>query len=128
MKEQLAEQINRTNEDLRVESYERNGALILFCHGAFSLVSHRQQDEAFARVRNAQQPYIVLDLREVGYIDSTGVGTLAMSLKHCMTSGKKLVLVGNDAVRQALRTATLDTIFVQYESLDAALAAIASGT
>lgn len=127
MKEQLAEKINRINEDLRVESYERDGALVLFCHGAFSLVSYRQQDEVFAQVRKASQKHIVMDLREVGHIDSTGVGTLAMSLKHCMAARKELALVGNDAVQQALRTATLDTIFVQYDSVDAALAALAAG-
>lgn len=127
MKENLADRINRLNEDLLIERYLRPGALVLFCRGAFSLVSHHQLDDLYAQVRACSEPHIVLDLREVGHVDSTGIGTLAMSLKYCMAQGKKLVLVPNDAVRQALVTATLDTIFAQYDSVDAALAGLASG-
>jgi len=123
----LADRIGRLNEDLQVERYPRPGALILFCRGALSLVSHRQLDELYEQIRAAAEPAVVLDLREVGHVDSTGIGTLAMSMKHCMAERKKLALVPNDAVRQALATASLDTIFAQYDSVDDALARLAAG-
>lgn len=124
---ELADRIGRLNEDLHVERYQRDGALVFFCRGAFSLVSHRQLDDLFEHLRNAPEQQFILDLREVGHIDSTGVGTLAMSLKHCMAESKRLVLVPNDAVRQALVTATLDTVFIQCDSVEAAQARLASG-
>ena len=127
MKEHLAEHIGRLNEDLQFECFPRPGALVCFCRGAFSLVSHRQLDQLHERIRGSAEPAVVLDLRGVGHVDSTGIGTLAMSMKHCMAQRKKLVLVPNDAVRRALVTASLDTLFTQYDSVDAALADLASG-
>ncbi len=124
---ELTERIGRLNEDLVVERYQRDGAVVFFCRGAFSLVSHRHLDELFESLRSAPEQEFILDLREVGHIDSTGVGTLAMSLKHCMAQKKRLVLVPNDAVRQALVTATLDTVFTQCDSVEAAQARLASG-
>lgn len=123
----LTEHINKLNEDLHFECYPREGSLVFYCRGAFALVSHRQLDELFAAIRDAQEKQIVIDMREVGHIDSTGVGTLAMCLKHAMAQKKRIILVINDAVRRALVTAALDTIFVQCDSVEAALERLASG-
>lgn len=123
----FTEHINRLNEDLEFERYPRDGSLVIYCRGAFALVSHTQLDELFAVVRDAADQRIVIDMREVGHIDSTGVGTLAMCLKHAMAQQKRIVLVPNDAVRRALVTSALDTIFVQCDSVEAALERLASG-
>lgn len=122
----LAEHINKLNEDLKFEGHRRDGALVVFCRGAFAIVSHRQLDDLFALVRDAGEKRVVIDMREVGHMDSTGVGTLAMCLKHAMAQQKNIVLVANDAVRQALATAALDTIFQQSDSVEAALASFPS--
>ncbi len=123
----LTDHINRLNADLQFERYGREGSVVVYCRGAFSLVSHRQLDELFALIRDAPEKQVVMDLREVGHIDSTGVGTLAMCLKHGMAQQKRIILVPNDAVRRALVTAALDTIFVLCDSVEAALARLASG-
>jgi anti-anti-sigma factor len=123
----FTEHINRLNEDLQFEQYPREGSLVFYCRGAFALVSHGQLDELFALIRDAAEKQIVIDMREVGHIDSTGVGTLAMCLKHAMAQQKQIILVTNDAVRRALVTAALDSIFVQCDSVEAALARLASG-
>jgi anti-anti-sigma factor len=81
----------------------------------------------FAVIRDAADKRIVIDMREVGHIDSTGVGTLAMCLKHAMAQQKRIILIPNDAVRRALVTSALDTIFVQCDSVEAALERLASG-
>ncbi len=123
----FAEHITRLNEDLQFERFPRQGSLVFYCRGAFALVSHGKLDELFASIRDAEEKQIVIDMREVGHIDSTGVGTLAMCLKHAMAQKKRIILVTNDAVRRALVTAALDTIFVQCDSVEAALARLASG-
>jgi len=123
----LTEHINRLNEDLQFERYPREGSAVFYCRGAFALVSHRQLDELFAAIRDAEEKQIAIDMREVGHIDSTGVGTLAMCLKHAMAQKKRIILVTNDAVRRALVTAALDTIFVQADSVEAALERLATG-
>jgi anti-anti-sigma factor len=122
MKEQLADRIGKLNEDLKLEKYVRDGVLVIYCQGAFSLVSHAQLDRLLGEVRGAKERRIVLDLRETGHIDSTGLGTLAMSLKHCMAAKRELALVPNDAVRRLLASSALDTVFSQFDSVDAALA------
>lgn len=123
----FTEHINRLNEDLQVERYPREGSLVFYCRGAFALVSHAHLDDLFAAIRDAHEKQVVIDMREVGHIDSTGVGTLAMCLKHAMAQKKRIILVPNDAVRRALVTAALDTIFVQCDSVEAALERLASG-
>jgi anti-anti-sigma factor len=123
----LSEHINKLNEDLQFERCPREGSLVFYCRGAFALVSHRQLDGLFAAIRDAEEKQIAIDMREVGYIDSVGVGTLAMCLKYAMAQKKSIILVTNDAVRRALVTAALDTIFIQCDSVEAALERLASG-
>lgn len=123
----LSEHIHRVNADLQFERYRREGGLVIHCRGAFALVSHRQLDALFAAIRDAGEKQIVIDLREVGHVDSVGVGTLAMCLKHALAQKKRILLVTNDAVRRALTTAALDTVFVQCDSVEAALERLASG-
>lgn len=122
----LSDHINRLNENLQIERTVRDGVQVFYCRGAFALVSHQRLDELFALVRDAAEKRVVIDLREVGYIDSTGVGTLAMCLKHAMLQKKRILLVSNDAVRQALAMAALDGMFPQCDSVEAALAKSAS--
>ena len=121
MRDKLGELIARQNLTLQYEKSQKGGALVITCHGAFSLVNHVPLDEMTEDARNTSASRIVLNLLDVSHMDSIGIGTLAMILKHVMNTGKDLVLVPNDTVRHTLKAASLETAFIQADSLEAAL-------
>ena len=69
-------------------------------------------------------PRLVVNLREVRYVDSSGIASLVEVLKEARKTEKRLLLVGlNDAIREVLRLTRLTTIFEIRETEEAALQA-----
>ena len=71
---------------------------------------------------------LIIDMANVPYIDSSGIGSLVRCLTAARKNGATVMLVGTPAaVRSALKTARLDTLFVlrdtQAEALALAVAA-----
>jgi anti-sigma B factor antagonist len=78
------------------------------------------RSEALPMVRN--QSVCVIDLGSVGFIDSSGLGSL-VSLLKAMRPGAQVRLANcSSTVGQLLRMTRLDRIFRMYETVDAALA------
>ena len=68
---------------------------------------------------------VVLDLRDVAFIDSSGLGAIVATMKH-MERGQKLDLAGlTPAVDKVFRLTRMDSIFDIYASADAALVSAA---
>lgn len=63
----------------RIDTAERDGALVLILHGELDIVTSPQLDEALARARDSGAARIVVDLRFLGFMDSTGLHVL---IKH----------------------------------------------
>ncbi len=121
MKNNVRELLVRQNQRLSVESEQHNTALVLRCRGSFSLVSHTNLDDLIGTIHTADARRIVLDLREVQHIDSTGLGTLATAFKETRARSVDLVVVPSHEVRNALTAVCLDKIFEMRDDLDAAL-------
>ena len=69
---------------------------------------------------------VVLDLGEVAFIDSSGLGAIVATMKH-MSKGQKLDLAGlTPAVDKVFRLTRMDSVFAIYPSVDAAMLAAAS--
>jgi len=69
---------------------------------------------------------VVLDLRDVAFIDSSGLGAIVATMKH-LSQGQKLDLAGlSPAVDKVFRLTRMDSIFAIYPSVDAALLSAAS--
>ena len=67
---------------------------------------------------------IVLDLNDVEFLDSTGLGVVVGIYHRLRTVGGSLVLVGaNERVRRVFHITKLTSIFTLYPTLDAALEA-----
>ncbi|GEM_PF-6872609 len=88
----------------------RGDVLVIACQGSFSLNNHQRLDALFRLIEADRAPKIVLDLYQVVYVDSVGIGTVAMIFKHALATVKKIVLVPNGFVRKALATASLDRV------------------
>ncbi len=69
-------------------------------------------------------PRLVVNLREVRYVDSSGIASLVEVLKEARNTGKRLVLFGlNKAVHDVLQLTRLNKIFEIRETEEEALQA-----
>jgi anti-sigma B factor antagonist len=74
-------------------------------------------------LRELHIPRVVLNLKAVRYIDSSGVASLVEGLKASRDVGARLVLFGlNTTVREVLQLSRLLKIFETYDSEDQAVA------
>lgn len=69
---------------------------------------------------------IILDLQQVQFVDSSGLGAIVASMKM-MGKGRTLALAGlNPTVEKVFRLTRMDSVFKLYPNLDDALEALAS--
>ena len=74
-------------------------------------------------LKELRMPRVVLNLKAVRYIDSSGVASLVEGLKASRDVGSRLVLFGlNTTVREVLQLSKLVKIFEIYENEEQALA------
>lgn len=65
---------------------------------------------------------LVIDLGEVGFVDSTGLGVLVSTLKHVREAGGRLdVVVSSPRVLKVLALTGLDVVIPLHGTLDEAL-------
>jgi len=66
---------------------------------------------------------VILDLRQVDFIDSSGLGAIVAAMKQ-LGAGRKLDLAGlTPTVESVFRLTRMDTVFSLFPTLDAALMA-----
>lgn len=74
-------------------------------------------------LRELRMPRVVLNLKAVHYIDSSGVASLVEALKASRDSGSRLILFGlNSAIREVLQLSKLLRIFEITDSEEQAVA------
>ncbi|MGH9792082.1 MAG: STAS domain-containing protein [Candidatus Acidiferrales bacterium] len=96
-------------------------AVVYRCKGAFSLANHAKLGELAEDVRRGDGAQVVLDLREVVYMDSVGVGTVAVMLKDTRARGRALAVVPTADIRTLLGASKLDGILPFAGSPEAAM-------
>ncbi|MCW2497104.1 STAS domain-containing protein [Jatrophihabitans sp.] len=71
---------------------------------------------------------VVVDLTEVGFLDSTGLGALVAARKVAEDSGAQLPLVcTRERILKLFTITGLDGVFTIHPSIDGAVAALATG-
>jgi anti-sigma B factor antagonist len=78
---------------LRVVVREGGDAIIVTVSGELDLASSPQLGEALARLRPAPGARLILDLRELGFIDVTGLRMLLGARDQARDRGTELALV-----------------------------------
>lgn len=108
--------------DLGIVVSEQAGTTIVAASGDLDLASApRLRDAAVTRLM-AGDKRLVIDLSELEFLDSTGLGTLVAILKRAKTLGADLRLViGRERVRKVFDLTALTTAFVIHDDLEAAL-------
>lgn len=74
-------------------------------------------------IKEKHTPKVLLNLKNVRYIDSSGIASLVEGLKASRDSGARLILYGlSSSVREVLELSRLQKIFEIYDSEEQALA------
>ena len=107
---------------LEVSKEVRGDILLVRFGGGFSLINHLLMARTIQEIKASPQKKVVLDLSDVRYIDSMGVGVIVSVLKHTRTNAIGLAIVTNDVVNQILGVTNLSEILQLFFSLDEALA------
>jgi len=88
-----------------VRAYRGEQAMVVECHGRLTL-EHAPQLRNKIRTLLLDEKHIVLDLKEVPFMDSSGLGALVTLYVSCRTRGCKLELVNVSAALRTLLGAT----------------------
>jgi anti-anti-sigma factor len=94
--------------ELTSEQDER-GAVRVVLTGELDISSAAQLDEELAKLEPPAPPVIVLDLRSLEFLDSTGLRTIVAADARAREQGRRLVIVrGPDAVHRVFSVTRLD--------------------
>ena len=78
---------------LSIETRTQPSGVLLELHGELDMASVSQLERAIAGAEREQPQAIVLDLRELDFIDSTGLRTLISEHDRVCRTGRKFALV-----------------------------------
>ena len=114
--------------NLKIEKRVVDGIAIMTCHGRvmFGEEATALRDSLKEALRKT--PRIVLNLSDVAYIDSGGLGTLVGVYSSARAAGADIKLTGlGQRLRDVLQITKLATVFQVFDSEQEALAALGHG-
>lgn len=92
--------------EFRLEVRQEPGATVIAVSGELDLASSPVLHEEVTRLLSAAEPRIVLDLRQLDFMDSTGVSVLVRAHHAAQATGTELCLVQGRPQVQRLLTLT----------------------
>ena len=109
---------------MKYQTREEHDATVVVFEGDVDLQSSPDARKVLLEMVGKGQP-IMVDLSEVGYIDSSGVASLVESFQAARKSGQDLVLISvSDGAKRVLELARLDKVFTICDTLEDGIAAI----
>lgn len=69
-------------------------------------------------------PHIILDLSQIDFLDSSGLGALVQLVKQTQNNGGSFQVVTNPRVTQTVKLVRLEKFFSLQQTLDDALATV----
>jgi anti-sigma B factor antagonist len=104
------------------------GHQVLALAGEIDLYTSPEFKEELLRVAADGATYVVIDLTETTFIDSTGLGVILRGVERLGRSGGRLVVVCTDRnIRKVFEVTGLDRVFTLYDERSDALAQAPSG-
>ncbi len=105
----------------QIEERGATGAVVALS-GRLDLSAAGSVRELFAGLIGQDRRRIVVDLGNVEFIDSSGLGALISGLKAARVAGGTLAIARpNDQARLVLELTTLDRVLVPHPTVEAAL-------
>ena len=109
---------------MQIAARESDGSTILDLSGDIDLAhSPAMRKVLVGEIKEKHTPKVYLNLKNVRYIDSSGIASLVEGLKASRERGSRLILYGlSTSVREVMELARLQKIFEIYETEEQALA------
>lgn len=113
--------------EFSVAQQEVGGFPVVSIKGEIDVYSAPQLKDALTELIRPDSRAVVVDLTEVGFLDSTGLGALVAARTSATDADIRLPIVSDrDRILKLFRITGLDGVFEIYSSVDAAVAALAS--
>ena len=94
---------------LEVETHEEDGAVRVVLSGELDISSAPRVEEELDRLEAGEPPLLVLDLRELAFMDSTGLRLVVAADARAREGGRRLGIVrGPEAVQRIFQVTQLD--------------------
>ena len=109
--------------DLTLSTHEADGTTVVAVGGEIDVYTAPRLRDKFTELVAAGSYDIIVDMQNVEFLDSTGLGVLVGGLKKVRAHEGSLDLVCNqDRLPKIFRITGLAKVFVIHESAEAALA------
>lgn len=104
------------------ESHQSDGTVRLALDGEFDLSNAAQVEDALAKIEREHPALLILDLRELTFMDSTGLRVMVSADARARDDSRRLAIVqGPEAVHRVFRITGLDDYLEIVETPEAAL-------
>jgi anti-anti-sigma factor len=95
--------------DFQVDVSDRNGVVSMALVGELDLATAGRLETELRRVEGGRPPVLVIDLRELRFIDSTGLRLIIGAHAKAREEGRRLAIVpGPEAVHRVFELALLE--------------------
>ena len=114
-----------TRVDFSVSQQTVDGLAVVSVHGEIDVYSAPALKEKLSSLLQGERPSFVVDLSEVGFLDSTGLGALVAARTSAVDAGGRVAVVcDRDRILKLFRITGLDGVFDIFPSVDAAAQAL----
>lgn len=105
------------------EELRKNNVSILKLEGEVDVYTSPLLKEKIETLIKAKRPFIVLDLKGLSYMDSTGLGIMLAELMRVRNNGGNMVLVSpQKIIQKILRITNTDVYLKIYQNYEEAIA------
>ncbi len=111
------------HHDLFWERTQQEGAEVFRVSGSFCLLCPEKLDEFREVAKGLDTRRCILDMREVPYMDSAGMGIIALIARYAHANDASLVVVPSAQVRKLITSTGLDRALLMADSIPSALEA-----
>lgn len=114
-----------TQDDLKLE-IERSGPATIFrLTGSLDVATSPALKDALTKAAAQGRSELIVDLAQVEFLDSTGLGALMGAHRRAVESGGRLALIVNDGpISRLLNITGLSRVFAIYPSVHDAVSGI----
>lgn len=106
----------------KIEFIEKDDVCIIIPHGEMTFFYLEELDEYIKDKIKSNQFKFIYDMSDVNWIDSMGLGLIAMSIKNALLNHSRICIVKpNENIVDLFRLSSLIDLVLIYETTDEAL-------
>ena len=112
---------------MRINQRAYRSAMVLSLADEFSYATRKVFSSAIDQLKQANCSHVILDFKEVTFVDSAAIGLLALASQQFKAENRKLSMVSpTGTVKQILELANLHKMIPVYASEETAVGAAAA--